>query len=73
MVAPLNVALIGIRDQIENERLLVGEAGRSRWSSFKELFLKGNRNRVAIGLTLMMCQNMTGVNVGPEHAWVYRA
>lgn len=27
--------------------------------------MKGNRNRVAIGLTLMMCQNMTGVNVSP--------
>ncbi|CAE6435927.1 unnamed protein product [Rhizoctonia solani] len=37
--------------------------GRSRWSSFKELFHKGTRNRVAIGLMLMMCQNMTGVNI----------
>ncbi|ELU42358.1 quinate permease [Rhizoctonia solani AG-1 IA] len=56
--------LQGIREQIENERLLVGEAGSSWWSSFKELFHKGTRNRVAIGLTLMMCQNMTGVNFG---------
>ncbi|KAH7337379.1 general substrate transporter [Rhizoctonia solani] len=55
--------LKGIREQIENEQLLAGEAGRSRWSSFKELFHKGTRNRVAIGLTLMMCQNMTGVNI----------
>ncbi|KAG8745058.1 hypothetical protein FRC10_008910 [Ceratobasidium sp. 414] len=55
--------LQGVRNQIENERLLVGSAGHSRWSSFKELFMKGNRNRVAIGLTLMMCQNMTGVNI----------
>ncbi|CUA72755.1 putative quinate permease [Rhizoctonia solani] len=55
--------LQGIRTQIENERLLAGEAGRSRWSGFKELFHKGTRNRVAIGLTLMMCQNMTGVNI----------
>ncbi|CAE7123368.1 unnamed protein product [Rhizoctonia solani] len=55
--------LRGIREQIENEQLLAGEAGRSRWSSFKELFHKGTRNRVAIGLTLMMCQNMTGVNI----------
>lgn len=54
---------LGIRDQIENEKLAVGATGRSRWGSFKELFMKGNRNRVAIGLTLMMCQNMTGVNV----------
>ncbi|QRW13631.1 Sugar (and other) transporter [Ceratobasidium sp. AG-Ba] len=55
--------LQGIRDQIENERLLAGSAGHSRWSGFKELFMKGNRNRLAIGLTLMMCQNMTGVNI----------
>ncbi|KAG8770430.1 hypothetical protein FRC12_004266 [Ceratobasidium sp. 428] len=55
--------LQGIRDQIENEKLVVGSVGYSRWSGFKELFMKGNRNRVAIGLTLMMCQNMTGVNI----------
>ncbi|KAH7127386.1 general substrate transporter, partial [Dactylonectria macrodidyma] len=29
----------------------------------KALFKKGIRNRVAIGLCLMMCQNMTGVNI----------
>ncbi|KAH6951271.1 general substrate transporter [Ilyonectria sp. MPI-CAGE-AT-0026] len=29
----------------------------------KDLFRKGIRNRVAIGLCLMMCQNMTGVNI----------
>ncbi|KAG8772849.1 hypothetical protein FRC12_002862 [Ceratobasidium sp. 428] len=52
-----------LQDQIENEKLVVGSVGYSRWSSFKELFMKGNRNRVAIGLTLMMCQNMTGVNI----------
>ncbi|KAI8682204.1 MFS domain-containing protein [Fusarium keratoplasticum] len=29
----------------------------------KDLFKKGIRNRLAIGLCLMMCQNMTGVNI----------
>ncbi|KAF4968461.1 hypothetical protein FSARC_4155 [Fusarium sarcochroum] len=29
----------------------------------KDIFKKGIRNRVAIGLCLMMCQNMTGVNI----------
>jgi hypothetical protein len=57
--------LTGIREQIENERLLAADAERSWLSGFKELFHKGTRNRVAIGLTLMMCQNMTGVNVSP--------
>ncbi|CAE6447840.1 unnamed protein product [Rhizoctonia solani] len=55
--------LRGIREQIENERLLAADAERSWLSGFKELFHKGTRNRVAIGLTLMMCQNMTGVNI----------
>lgn len=30
---------------------------------FKRLFQKGTRNRIAIGLILMCCQNMTGVNI----------
>lgn len=30
---------------------------------FKRLFQKGTRNRIGIGLLLMCCQNMTGVNV----------
>ncbi|KAK0615492.1 putative quinate permease, partial [Lasiodiplodia hormozganensis] len=32
-------------------------------SQLKQLVKKGIRNRVAIGLCLMMCQNMTGVNI----------
>ena len=31
--------------------------------SVKRLFQKGTRNRIAIGLILMCCQNMTGVNI----------
>ena len=30
---------------------------------FKRLWQKGTRNRIAIGLFLMACQNLTGVNV----------
>ncbi|KPI36135.1 Quinate permease [Cyphellophora attinorum] len=30
---------------------------------FKRLFQKGTRNRIGLGLILMMCQNMTGVNI----------
>ncbi|KAH7049396.1 general substrate transporter [Macrophomina phaseolina] len=32
-------------------------------AQWKELFKKGIRNRVGIGLALMMCQNMTGVQI----------
>lgn len=30
---------------------------------FKRLFQKGVRNRISIGLLLMACQNLTGVNI----------
>jgi len=38
-----------------------GKMGK-KWM-FKKLFEKGIRNRIAIGLLLMACQNLTGVNV----------
>jgi hypothetical protein len=31
-------------------------------SQFKELGMKGVRNRLAIGMCMMMCQNLTGIN-----------
>ena len=54
--------LAGMREQIDREEFISGGT-TSRFGKFRELFLKGNRNRLAIGVTLMMCQNMTGVNV----------
>ncbi len=32
------------------------------WGLFKELWWKGNRNRMFIGIGLMIGQNMTGIN-----------
>lgn len=34
-----------------------------KMESFKKLFQKGTRNRIGIGLLLMACQNLTGVNI----------
>ncbi|KAL0634273.1 hypothetical protein Q9L58_006810 [Maublancomyces gigas] len=53
--------LSGIKEQLEFERAKSGGSGLK--SKFKEMSLKGNRNRVAIGLLLMACQNLTGVNI----------
>jgi hypothetical protein len=53
--------LRGIREQIEYERSKSG--GKTLMSKFKVMSFKGNRNRVGIGLILMACQNLTGVNV----------
>ncbi|KAH0605437.1 uncharacterized protein H6S33_004659 [Morchella sextelata] len=53
--------LAGIKEQIELEQLKSG--GSSLKANLKEMTLKGNRNRVGIGLLLMACQNLTGVNV----------
>ncbi|KAH8761211.1 sugar transporter [Diaporthe sp. PMI_573] len=51
-----------IRAEVEFEAHIAG-LNPGTWLQFKELFKKGIRNRIAIGLTLMMCQNMTGVNI----------
>ncbi|KAE8450141.1 hypothetical protein EG329_006922 [Mollisiaceae sp. DMI_Dod_QoI] len=50
-----------MRDQLENERRLVGGASfmdlqREMWT------IKGNRNRALISIGLMVCQQMTGTN-----------
>lgn len=50
-----------IVDQLEHERLLIGEA--TPWNLQKEMWtIKGNRNRALISITLMICQQMTGTN-----------
>lgn len=51
-----------IRAEVEFEARISGQ-NPTLLSGFKQMFKKGIRNRVAIGLCLMMCQNMTGVNI----------
>ncbi|KAG6368412.1 hypothetical protein INS49_002618 [Diaporthe citri] len=51
-----------IRAEVEFEAHIAG-LNPGTWLQFKELFKKGIRNRIGIGLCLMMCQNMTGVNI----------
>lgn len=53
--------LRGIREQIEYEK--AKSPGGSWGDKWKEMKRKGNRNRIGIGLLLMACQNLTGVNV----------
>lgn len=53
--------LTSVRTQLEEERHQ--SAKISKREKFQLLFKKGTRNRVSIGLLLMICQNFTGVNV----------
>jgi hypothetical protein len=53
--------LTEIRDQLDHERRLIGDAG------FKDLMremwtIPGNRKRALISVGLMICQQMTGTN-----------
>jgi hypothetical protein len=55
-----------IREELSEIRQQVEERTANQMTiseMFKRLFQKGVRNRVGIGLLLMMCQNMTGVNI----------
>ncbi|KAH8682967.1 putative quinate permease [Tricladium varicosporioides] len=57
----ITMELDEMRDQLENERLLVG--GASFMDLQKEMWLiKGNRNRALTSIGLMICQQMTGTN-----------
>jgi hypothetical protein len=51
--------LADIREQAET--LNAGHLTKKQM--FQRLFQKGTRNRVGLGLVLMACQNLTGVNV----------
>ncbi|PSK55434.1 Hexose transporter 2 [Elsinoe australis] len=51
--------LSDIRHQVEERSTLK----LSKKDQAKKLFQKGTRNRLAIGLLLMACQNLTGVNI----------
>lgn len=55
----IQTELADIRQQCEQR----STARLSKKAQFKKLFEAGTRNRVAIGLLLMACQNMTGVNI----------
>ncbi|KIX00602.1 uncharacterized protein Z518_09667 [Rhinocladiella mackenziei CBS 650.93] len=48
-----------IRQQVEERSTMK----LSKRESLKKLLARGTRNRIAIGLLLMACQNLTGVNV----------
>lgn len=55
-----------IQTELADIRMTVEERSANRMTKsamFKRLFEKGTRNRIAIGLLLMCCQNMTGVNI----------
>lgn len=58
----IQAELADIRRQIEERSTL----RMSKKDMFKKLFQHGTRNRVAIGLLLMACQNLTGVNIISE-------
>lgn len=50
-----------IVDQLEHERQLIGDA--TFWNLQREMWtIAGNRKRVLISITLMICQQMTGTN-----------
>lgn len=55
----IQAELADIRQQVEERSKL----RMSKTQMAKKLFEKGTRNRIAIGLALMACQNMTGVNI----------
>ncbi|KAJ6438477.1 sugar transporter [Purpureocillium lavendulum] len=55
-----------IRDELSEIRQQVEERTANRMTfaeMFKRLVQKGVRNRISIGLLLMACQNLTGVNI----------
>lgn len=49
-----------IREQLERENEL--GADKSFFQKLKEAFATGNRNRLIIGMSLMMLQNLSGIN-----------
>jgi hypothetical protein len=49
-----------VRHQIEHENM--AEADKSIFSKLKEVFSAENRNRLFLGMSLMMLQNLSGIN-----------
>lgn len=55
-----------IRDELSDIRQQVEQRTANRMTyaeMFKRLIHKGVRNRILLGLLLMACQNLTGVNI----------
>jgi sugar porter (SP) family MFS transporter len=49
-----------VKEQLEREQEL--GAHRSLWKQLSEMFASGNRNRLFLGMGLMMLQNLSGIN-----------
>lgn len=58
----IHAELADIRQQVEQRSTM----RMGKMDMFKKLFAHGTRNRIAIGLLLMACQNLTGVNIISE-------
>ncbi|KAL7270441.1 hypothetical protein RUND412_006855 [Rhizina undulata] len=56
--AYIQTELAAVQEAVNRE--LVQTPSKARM--VRELFLPGNRNRLGIGLCLMLCQNLTGIN-----------
>ncbi|KAJ0332313.1 hypothetical protein COL5a_002021 [Colletotrichum fioriniae] len=55
-----------VSNEISDIKRQVEDSSANRMTKsqmFKRLFEKGSRNRIGIGLLLMACQNLTGVNI----------
>lgn len=57
----IRTELASIRDQLTADRHQASKLTKKE--KFQSLFKKGTRNRVGIGLILMICQNFAGVNI----------
>jgi len=57
----INAEMNEIEEAIERQRRPSPRSSPGRFSLFRELWWKGNRNRVLIGLGLMFGQNLTGI------------
>jgi MFS family permease len=49
-----------VKEQLQREHDL--GAHETLWKKLKEVFMKGNRNRLFLGMALMMLQNLSGIN-----------
>lgn len=58
----INTEMDEIQEAIQRQSQPLTSHPASKFGLFKELWWKGNRNRVFIGLGLMMGQNLTGIN-----------
>lgn len=61
-----------VRDELSEIRQQVEQRSANRMTyieMFKRLVEKGVRNRIMIGLFLMACQNLTGVNIITYCKW----